>query len=178
MSSIPIIDPTGKAWDIPAAKAPDALKAGGKLGIPVVGPDDSKWLIPQDQVHAAIAKGGKLMGAAPSVPQPEMSEQPLSMPEKFAAHLSTGLENVAVKPVIHASAPSVAAELYKHLRGEPNNLKDIPGDAVATFLMAGGAGETAEAGNAADKPVEATQRTQGSGNYEARTETLTSSRGT
>src|SRR5580704_13448374 len=67
-STIPIIDPTGKAWDIPADKAPAALKAGGKLGVSITAPDNSNWLIPQDQVHAAIAKGGKLMGAPPAGP--------------------------------------------------------------------------------------------------------------
>jgi hypothetical protein len=57
--------------------------------------------------------------------------------------------------VINSSAPNVAHEIYKHMRGEPNNLKDVPGDAVATFLMAGGLGEGSAPGTAAEKPMTA-----------------------
>jgi hypothetical protein len=44
----------------------------------------------------------------------------------------------AFQPVIDSSAPNIANEMQKHFAGQPNNLKNIPGDAVATFMMSGG----------------------------------------
>jgi len=148
--TVPIIDPTGKAWDIPADKAPAALQAGGKLGMSVTAPDNSKWLIPADRVHEAIAQGGKLMGAPPAAPNVPVESSGADTAMGAASKLGDAAAAVA-KPVIGASAPNLAVQLYKHMRGEPNTLKDIPGDAVATFLMAGGAGEAEAAVGAAEK---------------------------
>lgn len=95
--------------------------------------------------------------AAPAVqrPNPGMTEQPMSGPEKFAAHMSEAGANTA-KPAVTASAPNVAMQIWKHIKGEPNTLKDIPEAAVQTFLMAGGM-EGEPAAQAAEKPAAAVE---------------------
>ena len=94
----------------------------------------------------------------PSVPHPQvnMEEQPLTPVEKIgvqaadtASHVgdavAKGVSTLA-KPVVEASAPNVAMQLYRHYKGLPNTLDKIPESAVSTFLMAGGIpeGEAAE----------------------------------
>jgi hypothetical protein len=145
MATTPIIAPDGSSWDIPSAKVPDAVKAGGKVGASVMAPDNSKWLIPLDKVRDAIAQGGQLMGtAAPDAtkvqPESSLSDQAMGAVSKVGDAVAKGVKTL-VSPAITASAPNIALQLVKHLRGEPNALKDIPPAAMQTFLAAGGFGE-------------------------------------
>jgi hypothetical protein len=63
VGTVPIVDPYGKAWDIPMDKYKDAIAKGGKVGMDIKGPDGKTWLIPIDRVHDALAKGGEIVSA-------------------------------------------------------------------------------------------------------------------
>lgn len=59
--TVPIIDPSGQAWDIPYDKMHDALAAGGKPGVLMQDPSGKKWVIPADKTQDAVKAGGQLL---------------------------------------------------------------------------------------------------------------------
>jgi hypothetical protein len=59
-----------------------------------------------------------------------------------AAEAVLGMGKALASDAAKASAPNVFLQLYKHLKGEPNDLKSIPASAVMTFLAAAGDPET------------------------------------
>jgi hypothetical protein len=73
----------------------------------------------------------------------------------FGKHFATGMENLAA-PFLKASAPNVALQLWRHLHGQPNELKDVPENAMQAFLMSGGFGEEIPPGSKAAGAPEAT----------------------
>jgi hypothetical protein len=59
--TVPILDPTGKVWDVPYENMHDALSQGGKMGVYVMGPDQKQYVIPADRVNDAVKAGGKVV---------------------------------------------------------------------------------------------------------------------
>ena len=81
------------------------------------------------------------MGAVTITPDaPPQSKPPADYVSDFGKHFATGIENAAT-PFLKASAPNVALQVWRHIQGQPNTLKDIPESAVQAFLMSGGFGE-------------------------------------
>lgn len=98
--------------------------------------------------------------AAPAIQKPNVSMQtvPENFAEKVGANLATAYEHT--KPIVQnaandlytASAPNIADQIQKRLRGQPNELHKIPQQAVMTWLAAGGVPE-GEAAAPAEAPV-------------------------
>lgn len=91
--------------------------------------------------------------AAPSVAKPtvQMQTQPMSFAQQRAAQFGENKDAVvshlapivksAADDVYDVSTPAVATEIYKRLKGEPNNLRKLPLKMVTTWLMSGGVPE-------------------------------------
>lgn len=132
---------------VPSDKMSAALKDGGKIAQAMLFDDGSKAYVPLDKVHDAIHDGGQLMGAAPAAPKPGMQEQPLSFTERIANNFRNDYEHIkpiatsAANDVYDVSAPNIATEVFKAVRGEPNNLKQLPPKMVLAWLQAGGVPE-------------------------------------
>jgi hypothetical protein len=79
--------------------------------------------------------------APPGVPvTPDAPKTASDYVSDFGKHFARGMENLAA-PFIKASAPNVALQIWRHIQGQPNTLKEIPENAVQSFLMSGGFGE-------------------------------------
>jgi hypothetical protein len=147
---------------VPPEQLSAALKDGGKVATAMKFDDGSQAYVPLDRVHDAIHDGGMLMGAPPSKPAVNVQPVPESGAAQVAAErignlvntpsqIAAGLKEAVPKlanDVYDVSTPGIAAEVYKSLKGQPNNLKQLPPKLVIAWLAAGGApeGEAVEAG--------------------------------
>jgi hypothetical protein len=101
-------------------------------------------------------------GAPPSVPKPQvdMQSEPLSAADQFRANVINNAKTAAgiyrdfgtkiANDVADVSAPNIATQVYRKLKGKANTLDQIPEKALLGFLAAGGLPESeiAEAGAA------------------------------
>lgn len=94
--TVPIIDPSGQAWDIPYEKMHDALAAGGKPGVLMQDPSGKKWVIPADKTQDAVKAGGQLL---------PFEEQPAQHPGFWHAVAS----NIAALPGVISNAVSLGS---------------------------------------------------------------------
>lgn len=172
-STVPMLSPDGQIGDVPQEQAGAAAQSGFKMAQDMLSPDGQPGVIPFDQVHQALAKGFQLKGSPVKSPAAAEDVEPekmsgwqglrakladffrLDMPKeedqeralaplKSAANVGEGIVADTVGNAAKASAPNVLYQLYKHFKGEPNDLNKIPAAGVMTFLASLGDPESAE----------------------------------
>ncbi len=159
-STVPMLSPDGQVGEVPTDRVPDAVQAGHKIAQYMLSPDGQEGVIPLDQVHAAIAKGFQLKGAdpeepeEPAMPEPSLWDKIMGALGKKGSAVESGGSKLA-NEVYDVSTPNLAAQIWKMLHGQPNDMEKIPGKAVLAFLAAGGlpeseATEAGEAGSTAE----------------------------
>ena len=84
-------------------------------------------------------------------PSVDMQEDPLgkayAAKEEVGQKVAKGVSGVA-NDLYDVSAPGIAEQIYRHMKGMPNKLDQIPGKMVLGFLTAGGLGPEIEAASA------------------------------
>src|SRR5579872_133047 len=72
-NTVPMIAPDGTVGDVPQDQVPNAVKAGGSIGVDLIAPDGSHGVVPMDKVHDAIRAGARFATATPGA---DMLTQP------------------------------------------------------------------------------------------------------
>src|SRR5579859_1434655 len=77
---------------------------------------------------------GRFSAADLDAAPPTLADQIVNRAKTAGASVVRGVEQVA-KPLYDVSAPKIAMELYKHYKGEPNDLANIPHKALELFAQ-------------------------------------------
>jgi hypothetical protein len=80
-STVPMLSPDGDPGDVPQEHVQDAVKAGFQVSQDMLSPDGKPGHVPLGKVHDAIKAGFKVAGAPPKLPQPDMQNAGVTVPD-------------------------------------------------------------------------------------------------